>query len=558
MVVKGYCFLGGFIGDSETTRQVLHNKITGWVKNLLKLSKATESQALSKSMQFEWTYLQRILLVLFSIPARLGHMGVHNPTESAKIAYTTSKAGTRNIVDAIKGKLEFSLPDHNVLMSKEMANMHTTLSIKMKSHFTQYWYGCVVDLRRHVIIAGGKDVPMVNRSKKMDNSLVCFVLTSESVEIPVSCQMRLAATVSGQTWPVSEIGIVAEFMNEYGLEQWSQYKSIAACKVSSAGLQEERNNLLEERIETMLEEAVTLGDKERQGAKELLRDFKDIIALPDDDLGHTRLLYHHIRTEDTQPICQCARRLPFHQHSQVHLASGYWQVELHPKDKEKTAFVTPFGFYQFRVMPFGLCNVLATFQWLMEWVLAGLQWSSCLVGLSRKFHKPWQGPYRVVKIIGPTEYRIVDCIRKKKIVHFNHLKRARIGKVPELAKGEDMVEGARIDTLPVGPVPGNRNGNDLVEDSLEEETVGMQVTDQAPKGPIAQVPGPPEEIPPAPVAQVPGQPAPAAVRQSTRQTRPPVRYGDPISLPDDVVTCGNTLFNVTWCQTSRHVYASVV
>ena len=179
-------------------------------------------------------------------------------------------------------------------------------------------------------------------------------------------------------------------------------------------------------------------------------------------------------------------------------------------------------------------------------------------GLSRKFHKPWQGPYRVVKIIGPTEYRIVDCIRKKKIVHFNHLKRARIGKVPELAKGEDMVEGARIDTLPVGPVPGNRNGNDLVEDSLDEETVGMQVTDQAPKGPIAQVPGPPEEIPPAPVAQVPGQPAPAAVRQSTRQTRPPVRYGDPISLPDDVVTCGNTLFNVTWCQTSRHVHASVV
>ena len=33
------------------------------------------------------------------------------------------------------------------------------------------------------------------------------------------------------------------------------------CKVSSAGLQEERNNLLEERIETMLEETVTLGDK---------------------------------------------------------------------------------------------------------------------------------------------------------------------------------------------------------------------------------------------------------------------------------------------------------
>ena len=35
--------------------------------------------------------------------------------------------------------------------------------------------------------------------------------------------------------------------------------------------------------------------------------------------------------------------------STLDLASGYWKVELHPKDKEKTAFVTPFGFYQFRV-----------------------------------------------------------------------------------------------------------------------------------------------------------------------------------------------------------------
>ena len=42
--------------------------------------------------------------------------------------------------------------------------------------------------------------------------------------------------------------------------------------------------------------------------------------------------------------------------STLDLASGYWKVELHPKDKENTAFVTPFGFYQFRVMPFRLCN----------------------------------------------------------------------------------------------------------------------------------------------------------------------------------------------------------
>ena len=63
------------------------------------------------------------------------------------------------------------------------------------------------------------------------------------------------------------------------------------------------------------------------------------------------------------------------------MASGYWQVQVDPKDQEKTAFVTPFGLYQFRVMPFGLSNAPATFQRLMEHVLSGLHWSICLVYL---------------------------------------------------------------------------------------------------------------------------------------------------------------------------------
>ena len=67
--------------------------------------------------------------------------------------------------------------------------------------------------------------------------------------------------------------------------------------------------------------------------------------------------------------------------STLDLASGYWQVEVDPDDREKTAFVTPFGIHQFRVMPFGLCNAPGTFQRLMELVLAGLNWTTCLVYL---------------------------------------------------------------------------------------------------------------------------------------------------------------------------------
>ena len=54
------------------------------------------------------------------------------------------------------------------------------------------------------------------------------------------------------------------------------------------------------------------------------------------------------------------------------MASGYWQLEVKLGDKEKTAFVTPHGLFQFQVMPFGFCNAPAMFQSFMEHILAGL------------------------------------------------------------------------------------------------------------------------------------------------------------------------------------------
>ena len=63
------------------------------------------------------------------------------------------------------------------------------------------------------------------------------------------------------------------------------------------------------------------------------------------------------------------------------MISGYWQVEMDPGDREKTAFCTQEGLFEFKVMPFGLCNAPATFQRLMDAVLVGLQWKTCLVYL---------------------------------------------------------------------------------------------------------------------------------------------------------------------------------
>lgn len=56
----------------------------------------------------------------------------------------------------------------------------------------------------------------------------------------------------------------------------------------------------------------------------------------------------------------------------IDLCKGYWQVPLTAQAKELTAFRTPWGLYQFSVMPFGLHGTPATFQRLIEMALSGL------------------------------------------------------------------------------------------------------------------------------------------------------------------------------------------
>lgn len=63
------------------------------------------------------------------------------------------------------------------------------------------------------------------------------------------------------------------------------------------------------------------------------------------------------------------------------LRAGYHQVAVHPADRHKTGFVTRRGSFQFRVLPFGMCNSPATFSRMMNLVMAGLSFEICLIYL---------------------------------------------------------------------------------------------------------------------------------------------------------------------------------
>ena len=59
--------------------------------------------------------------------------------------------------------------------------------------------------------------------------------------------------------------------------------------------------------------------------------------------------------------------------SKLDLSKGYWQVPLTPSSKMLTAFQSPKGLFQFRVMPFGLVTAPATFSRLMRNLLQGME-----------------------------------------------------------------------------------------------------------------------------------------------------------------------------------------
>lgn len=68
--------------------------------------------------------------------------------------------------------------------------------------------------------------------------------------------------------------------------------------------------------------------------------------------------------------------------STLDMKSGYWQMEIDPNDRHKSAFSIPGGEqWQWIRLPFGMCNSPATFTRLMQLVFSGLLWTVVILYL---------------------------------------------------------------------------------------------------------------------------------------------------------------------------------
>ena len=128
--------------------------------------------------------------------------------------------------------------------------------------------------------------------------------------------------------------------------------------------------------------------------------------------------------------------------STLDMASGYWQVELAPKDREKNAFSTGNQLDQFRLMCFGLKNAGASFQKLMELVLAGVDPKQCLVYIDD------------IILFGRSEDEHIATLREV----FSRVRQARMKLKPQkchLGKREVTFLGHRVSAEGIAPDPSN-------------------------------------------------------------------------------------------------------
>ncbi len=140
--------------------------------------------------------------------------------------------------------------------------------------------------------------------------------------------------------------------------------------------------------------------------------------------------------------------------SKLDLEKGFHQVVVRKEDREKTAFVCPFGKFQFRRMPFGLTNAPSVFQRLMDQVLVPCSDYArvyiddvLVVSECWEVHlKHLEEVFEVLKVAGLTVKRKKCVFGKRKLEFLGHL----------IGDGVVSVPGDRVRAIADHPMPRSR------------------------------------------------------------------------------------------------------
>ena len=135
------------------------------------------------------------------------------------------------------------------------------------------------------------------------------------------------------------------------------------------------------------------------------------------------------------------------------LLKGYWQVPLTARAKEVSAFVTPDGLYQYKVMPFGMKNAPATFQRLINGVLSGLDGCEAYIDDVVVYSNIWEQHLLQIRSL---MYRLTEAKLTVNLVktEFGHAHLIFLGHV--VAQGQIKPVAAKVEAIVDFPVPANK------------------------------------------------------------------------------------------------------
>ena len=135
------------------------------------------------------------------------------------------------------------------------------------------------------------------------------------------------------------------------------------------------------------------------------------------------------------------------------MLKGYWQVPLTQRAREISAFVTPSGLYQYKVMPFGMKNAPATFQRMVNKLVRDIDGCEGYIDDVVIYSDNWSDHIRQIK-------RFFQIMREAKLTI--NLMKSEFGKATVKYLGHIVGQGqvrpldAKIQTIVKYPIPTSR------------------------------------------------------------------------------------------------------